>query len=338
MNVNKKNDNYWVDGILGVVTGDALGVPVEFCSRRDRDIDPVQGMRGYGTFNLPAGSWSDDSSMTLAALDSLGSGKLNLDDVMKRFERWLFEGNYTPWGRTFDVGGSCMRSIENYSNGMDVHNCGTRGEYDNGNGSLMRIMPFVLYMYREQREHGMTDEQAMKIIHEASALTHAHRRSCIACGLYYCMAREILDARAENSAETLQELLQKGLDAGFRFYKEHSERSEYAQELGHYDSLRNLESFKAIPSHDVRGSGYVVDAIEAAVYSLINTVSYEECELMAVNFGEDTDTTAAIAGGLAGLFYTAHRIPTEWLDVIARKEWIVGLCEKAANATDVDTE
>ena len=214
--MNMMYRNCWVDGILGVVTGDTLGVPVEFCSRSDSDADPVQGMRAYGTFNLPAGSWSDDSSMTLAALDSLGSGKLDLDDVMHRFERWLFRGEYTPWGKTFDVGGSCMRSIENYSEGMDVYSCGTRGEYDNGNGSLMRIMPFVLFVYREQREHGMTDEQAMKIIHEASSLTHAHKRSCIACGLYYCMARELLDAKAEQSPATLQELLQKGLDAGFR--------------------------------------------------------------------------------------------------------------------------
>lgn len=319
--------NYWIDGILGVVTGDVLGVPVEFSSREDRDADPVEDMRSYGTFNLPAGSWSDDSSMTLAALDSLGSGKLNLDDVMHRFEQWLFHGEYTPWGRTFDVGGSCMSSIENYANGKDVHSCGTSGEYDNGNGSLMRIMPFVLFLYREQREHGMTDEEAMKHIHEASSLTHAHPRSCIGCGLYYCMAREILDAKAGQSTEALQELVQKGLDTGFDYYGKHP---AYKAELSQYDRLWDLEEFAAVDSHAVRGSGYVVDSLEAAVWSLIHTISYEECELTAVNFGEDTDTVAAIAGGLAGLFYTAKRIPTEWLDVIARKDWIIGLCERAS--------
>ena len=283
--------NYWVDGILGVVTGDALGVPVEFCDRSERDQDPVRDMRGFGTFHLPAGSWSDDSSMTLAALDSLGSGKLDLDDVMKRFEDWLLHGDYTPWGRTFDVGGSCMKSIENYAGGR------------------------------------MSEAEALEHIHEASALTHAHLRSCIACGLYYFMAREILDARAAGRKEGLKAILQKGLDAGFLFY---DQRPEYAKELVHFVRLRDLDDFSATSRNEIRSSGYVVDSIEAAVWCLLTNDSYEECELAAVNLGSDTDTVAAIAGGLAGLYYTARRIPTEWLDVIARKEWILELCEKVA--------
>lgn len=320
--------NYWVDGILGVVTGDALGVPVEFCDRGERDQDPVRDMRGFGTFHLPAGSWSDDSSLTLAALDSLGSGKMDLDDVMKRFEGWLLHGDYTPWGRTFDVGGSCMKSIENYAGGMDVHSCGTRAEYENGNGSLMRIMPFVLYMYRAEREGRMSEAEALEHIHEASALTHAHIRSCIACGLYYFMAREILDAKADGRKEGLKAMLQKGLDTGFRFY---DPKPEYTKELVHFVRLRDLDDFSTVSRNEIRSSGYVADSIEAAVWCLLTNDSYEECELAAVNLGSDTDTVAAIAGGLAGLYYTARRIPTEWLDVIARKEWILELCRKAAD-------
>lgn len=312
--------NVWLDGILGVVTGDALGVPVEFCSRSEIDANPVEGMRAYGTFHLPAGSWSDDSSLTLAALDSLGSGKLDLDDVMRKFADWLFKGAYTPWGTTFDVGRSCMLSISRYSRGTDIHHCGSRGADENGNGSLMRIMPFVLYAYQQN----MNDEDAVRMIEDASSLTHAHLRSRLACGLYFFMARKIL-----NTKGTLRERMQKGLDEGFCFY---GKKPEYTSDLAFYHRIRNLELFKATPREQINSSGYVVDSLEAAIWSLLNTVSYEECELMAVNLGDDTDSVAAIAGGLAGLYYSHKRIPTEWLDTLAKKDWIIDLCRRAGEA------
>lgn len=357
----------WFDGIYGVVTGDALGVPVEFCEREERDRDPVTGMCGYGTFHLPAGSWSDDSSLTLAALDSLGDGKWDLADVMDKFALWLDGGEYTPAGDTFDVGRSCCQSIRNFERHRDVHACGTRGERENGNGSLMRIMPFVLYLYRGQKRKGLPDAEVIARIHEASALTHAHARSCIACGLYYFMAREILEHRdkvwlglpekadhtglqaeseAQESAVTdnaveesgngniaaptvtpqLLELLKKGLAAGFRFY---DGRPEYAADLDFYRRLRDPEQFRQTDRKDIRSSGYVVDSLEAAVWCLLTTDTYRDCELKAVNLGEDTDSVAAIAGGLAGLYYTMDGIPAEWLDVILNRDLINDLCCRA---------
>ena len=148
-------------------------------------------------------------------------------------------------------------------------------------------------------------------------------------GLYYFMAREILDAKADGRKEGLKAMLQNGLDTGFRFY---DPKPEYTKELVHFVRLRDLDDFGTASRNEIRSSGYVVDSIEAAVWCLLTNDSYEECELAAVNLGSDTDTVAAIAGGLAGLYYTARRIPTEWLDVIARKEWILELCRKAANA------
>lgn len=114
MNEEKKR-NIWLDGIMGVVTGDALGCPVEFKTREEMNKDPVTGMRSYGTFNMPAGTWTDDSSMTLATLDSiLERGKLNFPDVMYRFVLWLAKGEYTPFGEAFDVGGGTMDAITRY--------------------------------------------------------------------------------------------------------------------------------------------------------------------------------------------------------------------------------
>lgn len=135
--------NIWLDGIMGVVVGDALGVPVEFASRCELAWNPVKEMREYGTYNLPAGSWSDDSSMTLATLDSLKKG-YDLKDMMDKFCLWFTAGEYTPFGEVFDVGNTCCRALFRYGVIGDVKTCGECSEYDNGNGSLMRIMPMCL--------------------------------------------------------------------------------------------------------------------------------------------------------------------------------------------------
>jgi len=145
----RKKSNIWLDGIMGVVVGDALGVPVEFFRQEELTKNPVKKMLGYGTHNLPAGSWSDDSSMMLATLDSLRNG-YDLRDIMDKFVEWYEKGKYTPYGIVFDIGLTCESAISDYRYGADVTACGMCGEYDNGNGSLMRIMPICLYMYEKQ--------------------------------------------------------------------------------------------------------------------------------------------------------------------------------------------
>ena len=134
-------------GIFGVVVGDALGVPVEFTSRGERRDDPVTDMREYGTHNQPIGTWSDDSSMALATLDSIVKNNgIVYEDIMKRFREWRVNGAYTPHGRVFDIGITCAGAIARFRPGMDPLTCGADGERDNGNGSLMRIMHHPLPM------------------------------------------------------------------------------------------------------------------------------------------------------------------------------------------------
>ena len=144
MTINKQD--VIKSGIFGVIVGDALGVPVEFTSRSERKADPVVNMREYGTHSQPKGTWSDDSSMALASLDSIiQNGEINYDDMMDRFRDWKINGNYTPHGKVFDVGITCSRAISQYGSGVNATECGCSGERDNGNGSLMRIMPVSLY-------------------------------------------------------------------------------------------------------------------------------------------------------------------------------------------------
>lgn len=315
---NKMNkSNIWLDGIMGVVVGDALGVPVEFKERQELRNDPVETMRGYGSFNLPAGSWSDDTSMTLATLDSLKNG-FNCHDIMRNFISWIRQAEYPPFDNVFDVGNICYRSIAKYELLGDIEHCGCDKDYENGNGSLMRILPACLYFYQKQKEEGMSDEEAIEHIHAVSALTHAHIRSLIACGLYYFMIKSILDNEG-----TLMERLQMGVNAGFCFYKS---VDTDANELNYFKRIRDLEQFSFISEDDIRSTGYVVDTLEAAVWCLINTDSYKTCTLQAVNLGDDTDTVSAIAGGLAGLYYGYENIPKEWLDTIQKREWIEEMC------------
>ncbi len=308
--------NIWLDGIMGVVTGDALGCPVQFLSReRLKERGPVTGMEGHGTYDMPVGTWTDDSSMTLAALDSIReSGEVDFDDIMTRFIGWYEDGDYTLFGKAFDIGNTCSLAIEDYEDHHDYSSCGRTYEDSNGNGSLMRIMPFCLYAYSRQLDM----DAALKLVHTGSGLTHDHLRSRIGCGLYYFCVSSILDGSG-----TLMERLQQGMDRGFSYYMQ--DRRNIG-ELAFYERLKDLTVFSKCSEDAIRSSGYIVDSLEAAIWSVINTGDFREALLRAVNLAGDADTVGAIAGGLAGLYYGYDSIPSDWLEVIQKREWIEQLC------------
>lgn len=299
------------DGIMGVIIGDALGCPVQFKDRETVKRNPVKGMRGYGTFDMPPGTWTDDGSMTLAALDSIKElGKVNLDDIMSRFVRWYNKGEYTPFGFPFDQGITCTNAIKNYERYRDTEICGGTSERSNGNGALMRIMPICLFALE------FDTEEAVGMVHEVAGLTHNHIRGLIGCGLYYFMVKAIVEYHQGG----LKERLQHGLDEGFAFYERNAD-------LRYYERLRDLDKFAETPENEIKSSGYVVDSLEAAVWGLITTESFENALLKVVNLGDDSDTVGAICGGLAGLYYGYDAIPCEWLKEIKRREWIEGICD-----------
>lgn len=326
--------NIWLDGVMGLVVGDALGCPVQFLRREElRRRGPVTGMEGYGTYNMPEGTWTDDSSMALASMDSIINKKgIDPEDIMKNFLKWEFEGEYTPFGEAFDEGNTCSNAIWDFRDTGDYRTCGQTGEYANGNGALMRILPVCLYYIQrskqcppdqqgDDRREMDADKAAIQGIHITSGLTHNHLRSQMACGLYYFMAKEILKGKDAG----LNACLQKGIDAGVDFYKK---TLKDHKELNHYHRLFNLKKFSKVPENRIRSTGYVVDALEAAIWCLLTTDTFDTCLLKAVNLGHDTDTVAAIAGGLAGLYYGYEGIPKEWLDVIKKRDYVEEMCEK----------
>ena len=307
--------NIWKDGMLGLIVGDALGVPVEFMSRTELMKNPVTGMREYGTHHQPRGTWSDDSSMALAELDSIRTvGTIDYTDMMERFSRWCMYGEYTPFGEVFDIGIATSRALMNYAKGIAPLESGGKTEWDNGNGSLMRILPICLYLFERQKKVCTSENESIYMIHAVSALTHAHVRSQMACGIYYFLVKAILEEEG-----SLENRLQKGMDRAYQYYRQ--DLSNH-RELENYKRLADLSEFKENPKEGIKSSGYVVDTLEAAVWCLLHSHSYKETVLMAVNLGEDTDTIGAVAGGLAGLYYKEEGIPQEWTQVLQRREWI----------------
>ena len=303
--------------MIGHAVGDALGVPVEFCSREEIAEDPVTDMRGFGSYPMPAGAWSDDTSMSLCALDSLSKGVIDHDEIMDNFVRWASNDEFTPTGEMFDIGRTCLTAIRNFLevDGRPALECGLTDERSNGNGSLMRIHPFSLYAFVK----GGTLGKSLDIIREGSIMTHAHPRTIYACGIYAMVFWEIL--KGADKAKVLSEIE----NAAVLFDGIYPEESDHFEWAFH----KKLASKSA---DEISSSGYVVHTLEAALWCLLTTNSYKECVLKAVNLGEDTDTVAAVAGGLAGAMYGYDAIPEEWRNTLIRREYIEEMCERAYKA------
>ncbi len=321
-------EKVWMSGIFGLAVGDALGCPVQFRTREEMDENPVSDMTGHGTFDMPAGSWTDDTSLALATMDSILQYKrLDLRAVMNCYAKWLLKGEYTPFGKSYDIGHGTMDAILCFlNNGFDAASCGGAEANNNGNGSLMRILPTCLYLLGT----GTEEDAAIHLVEQVSALTHAHPRSKLACGIYYNLVKAILETEPGTDAlgrEFFAKVLQKGMDEAMEHY---AQDAEYRKELRHYERCRDLDALQSVKRQDIRSSGYVVDSLEAALWCAVTAESYEEAMLLCINLGEDTDTIAAICGGLCGLYYGLDNIPEKWRKQLARKIYIKDLCEKMA--------
>lgn len=270
------------DAVYGAAVADAVGVPYEF---KERDTFECTDMVGYGTYNLPMGTFSDDTSMILATCDSLKANDLRIDcdDMRARFCDWAFEGAYTASG-TFDIGNATYKALRT---GM-----GCMGVRENGNGSLMRIIPLAFMQ--------ATDDDVRAV----SAITHAHPISTESCVIYIHVARALMQG-----ASILEAL------------KVAAERAAQAQNV-QPDLFSRIDGIQELTREEIASSGYVLHSLEASLWCLANTSSYAECVLTAVNLGKDTDTTACIAGGLAGIFYGKEAIPASWLEGLRAKDII----------------
>jgi ADP-ribosylglycohydrolase len=311
MSTLSQNDRM-AGALWGALAGDALGVPVEFMSREMILKNPVTAMRGHGTHNQPAGTWSDDSSLLLCTVESLAAcSKFDPADLGKRFVRWERDGYWTPHGTVFDIGIATSRAISRLASRTPPEEAGGDDVESNGNGSLMRILPIALWFRTSPAGELATLAQ------RASSLTHRHPRSQMSCALYCLLVRELLTGTAPADA------LRTALHAFGRVYHQ----PPFLGERRHFQRLERGGIEKA-PEREIGSSGYVIDTLTASIWCLLTSGSFEETVLKAVNPGSDTDTTGCVAGGLAGALYGLKSIPAEWKNRLARHGEIAALFTK----------
>lgn len=299
------------DGILGFAVGDALGVPIEFLSRDELSKSPLCDMVGYGSHDVSAGTWSDDTSMMLATMDSICDKKtIDYYDIMYKFSEWIDDGKYAVDEQVFDIGRTTSQAIRRFKQHDIPIDCGGFDERDNGNGSLMRMLPIVYYLHFMN----LSEKEEVEIINNISSLTHAHEISCLGCKIFSDYAKKLLDGF--HKFDAMKYVKSCNYDAYYPGYV----IDEYKRILDEDISLLSID--------EINSSGYVVDTLEAVLWSTLNSSSYEESVFLAVNLGGDTDTIGALTGGLNGIIYGRDQIPDRWLSKLRNFEYLEEMSEK----------
>lgn len=315
LKVQSDRENKIYGGLFGFCVGDALGVPAEFSTREEREKDPIKEMRAYGTYHQPFGTWSDDTSLTICLIDAINRG-YSIKKVAENFANFYEKGYFTPYGEVFDIGNSTRNSIIEICAGKNPIDCGGKAEIDNGNGSLMRILPIAFY------GKNLGGQELIQLTEEVSSLTHGHNRSKLACIFYVEFAIQIILGYEK----------EKALDRTIDFIKCNCVNA-------YSDKFRNFEIILSkkivnVTKDEIKSSGYVIDTLEAALWTFFHADGYRDTILKAINLGGDTDTIAAIAGGIAGIYYGLNDIPKGWIQSIAKKEELYQMFKRFCAVTD----
>ena len=300
-----KTRNYLKDLLYGVCIGDALGVPVEFESREYLKNNPVTKMGSGGVHDQGIGVWSDDSSLTFCLAESIIEG-YDIHNLANKFIKWKNGSYWTATGEMFDIGNTTRQSIINLSKGVYPTLAGGFNEIDNGNGSLMRILPLVILL------KDLPIEKRFDLVKEVSSITHAHNRSIIACFYYLEFALQIIEGKDkfeiyENLKISVSDFINSNVI--------------YSNELNHFERLLK-GNIPELEEDAILSGGYVIQTLEASIWCLLTSDNYEEAVLKAVNLGGDTDTTGAVTGGLVGLLYGFDSIPESWIIPLKKKDEI----------------
>jgi ADP-ribosyl-[dinitrogen reductase] hydrolase len=298
------NDEKLQGGLIGLLVGDALGVPYEFCpperipSKVSIEFSPPPEFQ-RAHYGVPSGTWSDDGAQALCLLASLiDCRKVDPEDLSKRFLRWYLEGYLAVDNRIFDVGTHTSRVLESIRNGMPALEAGTLGREARGNGSLMRSLPLALW-------HQGTDAELVTDAHLQSRVTHGDIYCQVCCALYCLWARRFLEEAHEPWISAVASL-----------------RQIYAESPLHQEVLESAICPDNPPQG--RGTGYVVDCLNSARLAL-EADSYEQVVKAAIALGHDTDTTACVAGGIAGIRNGLNGIPERWRNELRGQELLLPL-------------
>jgi len=292
--------------LYSFVVGDALGVPVEFRSRDYLKSNPVTEMIGFGSHNVPEGVWSDDTSMTLATIHSIIEKRtINYNDMANKFCSWYSDAKYTATNYVFDIGITTRVALVDYqANKGDATKCGASGINNNGNGSLMRILPIAFYCYYNLIED---NKNILEFVKNTSSITHAHEISIMGCYIYVLYVINLLNGKTKNESYTS---IQK-IDY-FMFLK--STEKAYERILEKDISTLKIE--------EIKSTNNIVSTLEACFWCILTQNNIKDTLLTAVNLGDNTNAIGAITGSLAGLIYKYNNIPTYWIENLRNKNII----------------
>ncbi|CAA9891837.1 ADP-ribosylglycohydrolase family protein [Candidatus Methylobacter favarea] len=284
--------------LLGLAIGDAVGTTLEFKAKGS--FTPITDMVGGGPFRLKPGQWTDDTAMALCLATSLLECQgFDADDQMQRYCRWHEEGYLSSNGRCFDIGNTVSQALRGYQAHGNPY-AGSTDSWSAGNGSLMRLAPIPLFYYAHL-------ESAVAFAADSSRTTHGAQECIEACRLY---SRLLLRALAGEDKEQI--VFSDGVGV--------SESSKIAA-IANGDYRDKHESA-------IRGTGYVVDCLEAALWCFWSTDSFSAAILKAANLGDDADTTAAVCGQLAGAYYGSSGLPAAWMQRLAKRDLIQDLADR----------
>lgn len=288
--------------LWGFIVGDALGVPFEFCTREEMQQNAATGIVGYGTHGQPPGTWSDDTSMMLCVMENIFEGKKSAN-LAKLFVKWYDEGYHTAHGEVFDIGITTREAIENIKAGVHLSEVGSMDDYSAGNGSLMRSVPYAF-----------VEDISQSILRSNFEGFLTHRLSICSTSTFLFIKNLRYLAEGLSKEEALQRA------GGYLRHGWRITDVELSEDF--VKNFRRLFSkdFHKLPENEIKSGGYVIHSLEAAIWSFMNSSTYEETVLKAVNLGGDTDTIAALSGALAGAYYGIEQIPTHWMEQIARKD------------------
>lgn len=300
-----------IDGMLGLAVGDAMGVPIKFSNRETLLNKPITKMNGYGNYNVPKGNWSGITSLSLATMDSFTKClKIDYNDLMKRFCKWINDGKYSSCNVVFDINEVTKVALTHYYSDLEVPlKCGLKNITSNDNGSLMRMYPVAYFCYMKH----LTEEQTECIAITLSSLTHAHPISCLGCYLYIMYIIFIL--KGYNKLDSYYMLR----DIDYGMFKKDTLKV-YKNILNDDIALKDID--------DIKSTNSIVDTLEASLWVILNTTNYHESIIASINLGGDTNTIGAITGSMAGLLYGSSSIPIKWINELKNISFLQKTCSK----------
>ncbi len=297
--IEAERKNKALGSFFGLVVGDALGASVEFKKRGTFEV--VKDMRAGGPHGLDAGFWTDDTSMALCLAESLTEKGFKLQDQLERYLKWYREGYLSSTGSCFDIGANTARSLEYYEEKQKLPPKRDRAA---GNGSIMRLAPVPIYFKDDFKE-------AVKYSGESSLTTHNNQMAVDSCRYLGGLLQQFINARIEMEAFKIKVIKDTAVDLDL-------DERVIAAVNGAFKKEKN----------QIKSDGFVINTLEASLWSLLNSDSFEAAVLKAVNLGDDADTVAAVTGQLAGAYYGYEAIPDKWLNKVADYDLLQKIAEK----------